>query len=232
MGRARPVHVHAEAEELAGLELVELALEQERVGAEVDVPPPLHQGPRDRGDLRVQQGLPPGDAHHRRAALVGGGHALRDREVPLEDRRGVLYFSTSSAREIAAEQGLQHQHQRIALPAGEALLHHVSGHCQHLRCRNRHALPSPGRRVTSRPRLRCSMYRPGCKECATTPLGLPHPAIVRPRSRGLRPRPGRRRLAGQVQYRQIGFSGHPAHRRASFRAAQVPLMPRWLSAKS
>ena len=35
-----------------------------------------------------------------------------------------------------------------------------------------------------------------------------------------------------TQYLQIGLSGHPAHRRASLRAAQVPLIPRWLKAKS
>ena len=141
---AGPVHVHAEAEVLARLELVELALEQDGVGAEVDESPPVDQRAGDVGDLRMQQRLPSGDADDGGAALVGSAHALRDRELAAEELYGILDFSAASAGEIAAEERFQHQHQRVALSPGEALLQEVSAHRHHLPCRNCHSTSAGG----------------------------------------------------------------------------------------
>ena len=70
------VHVDAEGEVLAGREQVELFLEQQGVGAEVDVLFAGDQAFDDLLDLRVQQRLAAGDGDHRRAAFVDGVEAL------------------------------------------------------------------------------------------------------------------------------------------------------------
>ena len=115
------VHVDAEGEVLARLEQVELFLQQQRVGAEVDVLLPRDQPFDDFVDLRVQQRLAAGDANHRRAALVDRLEALLRRELLLEDVGGILDLAAAGAGEVAAEQRLEHQHQRIPLAPRELL---------------------------------------------------------------------------------------------------------------
>ena len=136
--RARTVHVDAEAEIFARLELVELALEKERIRAEIDEPAAVDESARDVGDLRVQQRFAAGDADHRRTAFVGCVDALLDGEVLLQDRDGVLDLAAAGAGQVAAKERLQHEHERIALAPTEALLQHVAAYRHHLRRRNSH----------------------------------------------------------------------------------------------
>ncbi len=63
---------------------------------------------------------------HGRAALFNGGEALLGRELLFEDVRRILHLAAAGAGQVAAEERLEHQHKRIALVAGEALLEHVS----------------------------------------------------------------------------------------------------------
>src|SRR5438128_9708619 len=74
--RARPVHVDAEAEVLAGLERIQLALQQERIRTEVHEPPALDELARDPGDLRMEERFSAADADHGRAALFGSADAV------------------------------------------------------------------------------------------------------------------------------------------------------------
>jgi hypothetical protein len=74
----------------------------------------------------VDQRLAAGDGHHRRAAFVGGIPAFLRRHAAIEDRIGIVDLAAADACEVAAEQRLQHQHQRIALASQQLLLGHVA----------------------------------------------------------------------------------------------------------
>ena len=87
----------------------------------------------------MHQRLAAGDRHHRRAAFVDRADALFRREVLLEHVAGILDLAASGASQVAAEQRLQHQHQRIALAALDPLLQDVRSNRPHLRNRNSHA---------------------------------------------------------------------------------------------
>ena len=83
-------------------------------------------------DLAVQQRLAAGDRHHRRAAFVHRLEAFRDREPLVQDLVGIVDLAAAGAGEVAAEQRLQHEHERIALDAHEALLGHIGADADHL----------------------------------------------------------------------------------------------------
>ena len=74
---------------------------------------------------RVQQRLAAGDAHHRRAALVGRREALLDRQVLLEHVTRVLDLAAAGAGQVAAEQRLEHQHERVPLAPRESLANDI-----------------------------------------------------------------------------------------------------------
>ena len=83
-------------------------------------------------------GSPPGMETIGRAALVDRVEALFGREVLLEDVRRVLNLAAAGAGQIAAEQRLEHQDQRIALATAQALAEDIGRHRPHLRYRNCH----------------------------------------------------------------------------------------------
>jgi hypothetical protein len=119
------VKVHRKGQVGAGREEVQLLLQQERVGAEIDEALAGHQGRRDLADLLVNQRLAPRDRDHRRAAVLDRLDALGDRKAPVQDLLRIVDLAAARTGEIAAEQRLQHEHQGIALPAEQALLQDV-----------------------------------------------------------------------------------------------------------
>ena len=70
----------------------------------------------------MQQRLAAGDHHHGRAAFVDRLHAIVIGQALVEDLVGIIDLAAARASKIAAEQGLQHQHQRITLAAQQMLL--------------------------------------------------------------------------------------------------------------
>src|SRR5215472_4090154 len=108
---AQAVHVHAEGEIPRGREEVELLLEQDGVGAEVDVLLPLDQLHHQIVDVGIHEGLAARNAHDGGAALVHRLEALLDGEVLLEDLSGILDLAATRTREIAAEERLEHENQ-------------------------------------------------------------------------------------------------------------------------
>ena len=110
---AQSVKMHGEAEVGGRLELLESALQLERVGAEIDETLLRDQALDDLNDIGVQEGLAAGDAHDGRIALVHGVEALFHRQLLLENVGRILHLSASGAGQIAAEGGLKHQHQGI-----------------------------------------------------------------------------------------------------------------------
>ena len=136
------VHVDGEGEIFAGREEVDLFLEQQGVGAEVDVFLAGDEAFDDLADVGVEEGLAAGDGDHGGAALVGGFEAFFGRELFLEDVGGVLDFAAAGAGEVAAEQRLEHEHEGVLLAAGEALLEHVGCDGPHLGNGYAHSVPS------------------------------------------------------------------------------------------
>src|SRR5947209_8194884 len=161
-----------------GLEQVELLLEQQRVGAERDELLARDEPAHDLADLLVDQRLAARDRHHRRSAFIGGVPALLRAHAAVEDRIGIVDLAAADAGQVAAEQGLQHQHQRIALAAHQLLLDQVAadleffeeGYCHYKGSFwSRYALVQLAANSAG---SRNSMFssRPGSTETATGPI--------------------------------------------------------------
>src|SRR5208282_3628048 len=103
-------------------ELRQSALQFESVGAEVDVLLARNEAVDDFDDLRMKERLAAGDRDHRGAAFFDRGKALLGCELLLKNVRRVLHLSAAGAGQVAAEERLEHEHKRIPLSPGEALL--------------------------------------------------------------------------------------------------------------
>ena len=80
-------------------------------------------------------GSPPGIETIGRAAFIDRPEALLGRHVHLENMSGILNLAAARAGQIAAEQRLEHQHERIPLVPGRALAQHITHDRPHLRDR-------------------------------------------------------------------------------------------------
>ena len=140
---AEPVHVDAEGQVLRGREQAELFLEEDGIRAEIDVLPALHQLGHEPVDVGIHQWLAARNAHHRGTALLYSLDALLHGEVLLEYLGGVLDLAAARAGEVAAEERLEHEDERIPLSSSELLLDHIGSDRQHLRHRNAHERPLP-----------------------------------------------------------------------------------------
>src|SRR6267378_5302832 len=96
-----------------GLEQVDLFLEEQGVGAEVDKFLFGHDTGGDLINVAVQQRLATGKHHDRGAALLDSLEALIDAQALIEDRVRVVDLAAAGTGEVAAKQRLQHQNQRI-----------------------------------------------------------------------------------------------------------------------
>ncbi len=110
----QPVEMDRESKIGAGLEQVQLLFQQQRVGAEVNEPLARDQRGDDLADALVQQGLATRNRDHRRAALLDRRDAVIDREPPVQDFVRIVDLAATRTGQVAAKQGLQHEHQRIA----------------------------------------------------------------------------------------------------------------------
>src|SRR4051812_34964684 len=124
--------MNGESEILAGRKEVELFLEEERVGTQIDVLLARYQSFHDLLDLGVHQGFATGNGHHRSAALVHRLEALLGRKIHFEDMGWVLNLAATSAGQVATEQRFQHQHQRILTTSVELLLQNIRRNSPHL----------------------------------------------------------------------------------------------------
>ena len=126
------IDVHGKAEVFAGGEEIELFFEQESVGAEVDVLFTGDQAVDNFFDLRMHERLAAGDGDGGDTAFFDCFEALFGAEVALQDVGGILNFSAASAGQVAAEEGFEHQDERVAFASGELLLEDVGRHGEHL----------------------------------------------------------------------------------------------------
>src|ERR1700722_16013797 len=79
----------------------------------------------DLADLFVNERLAARNGDHRRAALVDRVETLLHREALVEDRVRIVDLAAAEAGEVAAEQWLEHQHERIALTPSQTLTQHI-----------------------------------------------------------------------------------------------------------
>src|SRR5262249_6908126 len=120
---AQAVEMHAEREvpgrrEDPGLQFF---LQENGVGAEIDVLVSRDQLHDQTTDVGIHERLAAGNRYHRRAALLDRGEALLDRQVLSQNLRRILDLAAARAGEIASEQRLEHEDERITLAAGELL---------------------------------------------------------------------------------------------------------------
>ena len=129
---ALAVEVHAEGQVLTRLEEMNLFFQQQGVGAEIDIFLARHQALDDLTDLRMHERLAAGDRHHGRSAFVNRAKTFFGRKIFLQNVRRVLNLAASGAGQVAAEQRLEHQHERILLAPGKLLPQHITRHSPHL----------------------------------------------------------------------------------------------------
>src|SRR5262249_41961737 len=131
-------------------EQVQLLLQQEGIGAQRDELLALNDALDDRADLLVNQRLAARNRHHGGAAFVDGRKALLDRHAPVEDFCRLVDLAAAGAGEIAAEQRLEHQDERIALAPEQLLLEQIGAEAHLPVERYRHpvlAFANPRRKI-------------------------------------------------------------------------------------
>ena len=101
-------------EERRRLVIVDLLLQQQRVGAEDHELLLRDIALHDLRHVTVEQGLAASDRDGGGTAIVDCFHALLEAQPLVEDRIGIVDLAAARAGEIAAQQRLEHQHQRIA----------------------------------------------------------------------------------------------------------------------
>ena len=122
----------------ARLEQFDLLFEQQRIRAQIDELLLGDHAPGDLVDLTVQQGFATRDDDHWRAAFFRRLDTLVDAEALIEDCVRVIDLAATGAGEVAAEQRLEHQDQRIAPDALEVLSDNVGADPNRLAQRNWH----------------------------------------------------------------------------------------------
>src|SRR5271166_3924930 len=129
----------------AGFEQLDFFLEQQRVGAEVNELL-LRRNALDNldnlVDLPVQQRFAPRDHHHRCTTFTDGPEAFIDAQALIEDGVRVVDLSATGAGEVAAEERLEHQNERIAPDTPQMLPDNIGSYSDRLVQRDRHRVTS------------------------------------------------------------------------------------------
>ena len=105
----------------ARLVLIDLLFEQQRIGAHDRKFLARNDALDDLWQVFMQQRLAARHDDHRRAALIDRGQRILNGDAFVENGVGIVDLAAAGASEIAPEQRLEHQHQRIALAAGQVL---------------------------------------------------------------------------------------------------------------
>ena len=109
------------------LKEVEFAFEEKGVGAEIDVFFAGDESLDDFIDLGMDEGFAAGDGNHGGTALVRGRPALFRSEAFAENVIRVLDFAAPGAGEVATEEGLEHENERVAFVSAQFLPENVRG---------------------------------------------------------------------------------------------------------
>ena len=126
--------------------------QQDGVRAQIDELLARHDAGDDLRHLLVDQRLAAGDRDHRRAALIHRAQRVRDAHPLLQDLLRIIDLAAAGAGQIALEQRLQHQHQRITLLAAQFAAGDVAADTIRLNQRNTPKLLTPYLRARHAPR--------------------------------------------------------------------------------
>ncbi len=113
--------------------IVDFLLEQQGVGADGHEFAAPEGALDDLGQFLVEQRLAAGDHHDRRAAFLDRPETFVDRQALVQDLVGIIDLAAAGAGEIATEQGLEHENERIALAPRKMLADHIGADFRHLR---------------------------------------------------------------------------------------------------
>src|SRR4051794_881130 len=178
MALAIPVQMYRKRKVGRRFELMHAFLEQQRIGAQIDEFFALDDAFDDAHDVFVNERLAAWNRYDRRTALVHRCEALGNAQTAIEDLVGIVDFAATGTREIAAEQRLQHQHDRIAAHATQLLADDVARYAELLNEGNSHDdtpssaawVRAPRRASTARSRLKVTRSSPAsCSSIAVTP---------------------------------------------------------------
>ena len=122
------VEVDGEKQVRRRLEQVELLIEKQSIRAQRNEPLLCNEALDDLTDLAMDQRLAARDGNHRRSAFRSRVQAFLHRKTPVEDGIGIVDLAAARARQIAPEQGFQHENQRIPLAAHKLLLEKIGTH--------------------------------------------------------------------------------------------------------
>ncbi len=112
-----------------GLELIYSLGQQQRVGADDGEFPARDHALDDLREVLVQKRFAASDDHDRRAAFVHRSERIFNRQALVENMIGVVDFAATGACQIAAEQRLHHEHERITLAAENLLPQEIGADC-------------------------------------------------------------------------------------------------------
>lgn len=130
--RFETVHVNAEGEVFGWFEEIDFSLEKEGVRAEVNVFFACDEAFDDLVDFRMDQRFATGDRDHGGSAFVGGGPALLGGQPFIQNVIRVLDLAATRTSEIATEEGLEHEDERVSLVAAQFLPDNIRGDCPSL----------------------------------------------------------------------------------------------------
>ena len=119
--RFETVHVNAEGEVFGRFEEIDFSLEKKGVRAEINVFFACDESFDDLVDFRMDQWFATGDRDHGGSALIGGGPALFGGQPFIENVVRVLDFATARTSEVATEEGLEHEDERVSFVAAQFL---------------------------------------------------------------------------------------------------------------
>ena len=119
---------------------IDVPRQQDRIGAQIDELLARDDAGDNLRHFLVNQRLSAGNGDDGRAAFIDRAQCVFHADPFLQDFLGIVDFPAAGTGEIALKQGLQHEHQRIALVAAKLAPGDITGDLVHLKQWNGHAL--------------------------------------------------------------------------------------------
>src|SRR5215813_6209770 len=137
-----------------------MSQQQNRIGAQIDESLAAHDTGDDLRHLFVDERFAAGDGNDWRAALVDCMQSVGDAHAPLQHLFRIVDLAAPGTGKIALEQGLQHQHQRVAPLTAQPARDHVASDTVHLMQRYSHVrYPNASTSARCSPQMRSHSSR-------------------------------------------------------------------------
>jgi hypothetical protein len=133
--------MHGERKVPGRSEAVEVLLQLDSIGTQIDKLASIRQAIDNLLDLRMKQWLTAGNRDNRRTTLFDRCKALCRRQLPAQNMSRMLNLPTTRTCQIASQQWLEHEHQRIPFHPAQTLSDDVPRNRPGLGKRNGHEIP-------------------------------------------------------------------------------------------